>query len=87
MNSTQHKSFAVNALGVDAKMYEEMNAANQAKNAMIRKVRDASMEELDAILERTEYCESGVALGGAAEDQDLRRLAQRELASRLGLAD
>jgi hypothetical protein len=64
-----------------------MNAANQGKNAMIRKVRDASMEELDAILERTEYCESGVALGGAAEDQDLRRLAQRELASRLGLAD
>jgi len=87
MNRTQHKSFAVNVLGVDAKIYDEMNAANEAKNAMIRKMRAASTEELDAILERTEYCESGVALGGAAEDQDLRRAAQKELASRMGYDD
>lgn len=88
MNRTQHKSFAVNALGVDSKIYDEINAVNEAKNAMIRKVRSASMEELDSIIERTEYCEAGVAVGAeAAADQDLRRAAQREVSSRMGYED
>jgi len=84
MNRTAHKSFAVNALSVSSSIYDEMNAAHEAKNALIRRMRGSSMEELDAIIERTEYCESGVALGDAAADQDLRRAAQKEIGVRLG---
>lgn len=87
MNRTQHKEFATCALGVSSKIYDEMNAANEAKNALIRKVRAASMDELDEIIRRTEYCESGVALGDAGEDQDLRRAAQNEIGSRMGYED
>ncbi len=48
-------------------------------------IRKLSVEELDDILERTEYAEQGVAIGvGAQKDQDLRRLAQRELERRYG---
>jgi len=49
-------------------------------------VRTASVDQLDAIVARTEYAESGVAIGeAAAKDQDLRRAAQREIARRMGL--
>lgn len=47
----------------------------------------ASAEQLDDILERTEYADAGVALGEAAADQDLRRAAQREIARRMGYDD
>ncbi len=47
-------------------------------------IKTATVEELDDILERTEYAEHGVALWGAAADQDLRRAAQAELARRDG---
>lgn len=44
-----------------------------------------SSDDLDAILERTEYADEGVAIGtAAASDQDLRREAQRELGRRMG---
>jgi hypothetical protein len=83
MNRTEHKAFAV-TLGVPEKIYDEMNATHEANNARIRRVRGASMEELDEIIERTAYAEHGVAIGdGAREDQDLRRLAQAELGRRI----
>ena len=86
MNRTAHKSFAVNTLGVSEKIYNELNAEHEARNAVIRQVRAASMEDLDDIIERTEYAENGVAIGEAARaDQDLRRAAQRELADRMGM--
>ena len=47
-------------------------------------IKSATAEQLDDILEATEYTEHGVALGGAAADQDLRRAAQAELARRYG---
>lgn len=44
-----------------------------------------SGEELDLIIERTEYADAGVAIGAdAARDQDLRRAAQAEIARRCG---
>ena len=47
-------------------------------------IRTATEEQLDDIIERTEYAESGVTIGeAAAADQDLRRAAQAELASRM----
>ena len=49
-------------------------------------IKTASMEQLDDIMDRTDYAENGVAVGaGAAEDQDLRRAAQRELDRRMGM--
>lgn len=45
----------------------------------------ATAEQLDEIIERTEYAEAGVALGDAAADQDLRRAAQREIDRRMGI--
>jgi len=49
-------------------------------------IKTATMEQLDDIMERTEYAESGVTIGeGAAADQDLRRAAQRELERRMGM--
>ena len=48
-------------------------------------IKTASMEQLDEIIERTEYAEAGVAIGEAAADQDLRRAAQREMDRRMGL--
>ena len=53
----------------------------------IENIKAATMEQLDDIIERTEYAETGVAPGAAAEDQDLRRAAQRELARRIGYDD
>lgn len=53
----------------------------------IENIKAATMEQLDDIIERTEYAETGVAPGAAAEDQDLRRAAQRELARRMGYVD
>jgi hypothetical protein len=53
----------------------------------IDNIKTATADQLDEIIERTDYCESGVALGGAAEDQDLRRAAQRELGRRMGYDD
>lgn len=51
-------------------------------------IRTATAEQLDDILERTEYAESGVAIGDdAAKDQDLRRAAQKEIARRAGFDD
>lgn len=51
-------------------------------------IRTATTEQLDDIIERTEYAEVSVAIGqGAADDQDLRRAAQRELAHRMGLCN
>ena len=48
-------------------------------------IKTATADQLDDILERTEYAEVGVALGDrAAADQDLRRAAQKELARRMG---
>ena len=47
-------------------------------------IKSATAEQLNNILERTEYAESGVALWDAAADQDLRRAAQAELARRYG---
>ena len=48
----------------------------------IDNIKSATADELDDILERTEYAEHGVALGVAVEDQALRRAAQDELARR-----
>lgn len=46
-------------------------------------VRTATSDQLDDILERTEYAESGVAIGKeAAKDQDLRREVQAEIKRR-----
>ena len=43
-----------------------------------------SMDELDEIINHTEYAESGVTIGdGAAADQDLRRAAQKEIGRRI----
>jgi hypothetical protein len=39
MNNTQHREFAINNLGVSAKIYDAMNAENEAKNAIILKER------------------------------------------------
>lgn len=40
-------------------------------------------DQLDAIMERTEYADQGVAIGdGAAADQDLRRVVQAEIGYR-----
>lgn len=51
----------------------------------IENIKTATAEQLDDIIERTEYAEAGVALGDAAADQDLRRAAQREIDRRMGL--
>lgn len=52
----------------------------------VANISTATMDQLDDIIERTEYAEVGVAIGqAAADDQDLRRAAQRELARRMGL--
>jgi hypothetical protein len=52
--------------------------------ALNAKVANLTDDELGDILERTEYTENGVALGdGAAHDQDMRRLAQKELGRRM----
>lgn len=54
----------------------------------IDNIRTATIKQLYDIIERTEYCDQGVALGdGAAKDQDLRRAAQQELARRAGFDD
>ena len=46
-------------------------------------LRTASVDELDEIMERTEYAAEGVAAGAAAaQDQDLRRMVERELGRR-----
>lgn len=45
----------------------------------------ATAEQLDDAIERTAYCEHGVALGEAANDKLLRRAAQHELDRRMGL--
>lgn len=52
----------------------------------IDNIKTATFEQLDDIIERTEYAEVGVAVcEAAAEDQELRRAAQRELSRRMGL--
>ncbi|MCC6200851.1 MAG: hypothetical protein IT466_08775 [Moraxellaceae bacterium] len=38
-----------------------------------------SADQMDAVLERTEYAECGVAPGAAGQDQDLRRAVQAQL--------
>ena len=50
----------------------------------IDNIKTATADELDNIIEATEYTEHGVALGDAAIDQDLRRAAQAEIARRYG---
>ncbi len=62
MNATQHRAFATQALGVSAKIYDEMNAAHETRNAAIRTARaewekalgtaneDAAAAKLDAAL-------------------------------------
>lgn len=57
------------------------------KTITVNNIHEATFDQLDEIMERTEYAESGVALGDAAEDQDLRRAAQREIAWRFRLDD
>jgi len=60
---------------------EWRDAITQALDAKVAALDD---NELSDILERTEYAESGVAIGTqAAIDQDLRRLAQREHGRRM----
>lgn len=50
----------------------------------IDNIHTATADQLDDIMERTEYAESGVAIGKeAASDQDLRRAAQAELGRRM----
>ena len=64
------------------------NASPTTGNAemiTIKNIRTVTEDQLDDILRRTAYAEHGVAIGeGAAEDQDLRRAAQRELGRRMG---
>ncbi len=49
----------------------------------IDNIRTATADQLDDIIERTEYAAKGVTLGDdAAKDQDLRRAAKKELARR-----
>ena len=49
----------------------------------IDNIRTATSDELDEIFEATEYAENGVAFGEfAANDQDLRRAAFKELTRR-----
>ena len=65
--------------GISAEEWRD--AITQALDAKIAKL---DGEELSDLLERTEYAESGVAIGAqAAVDQDLRRLAQREHGRRM----
>lgn len=46
-------------------------------------LRTVTDEQLDQILERTEYLEKGIALGvDAIQDHDLRCAAQKEIAHR-----
>lgn len=60
-------------------------SASECQQLIVRK---ANAEQLDDILERTEYAETGVAIGDAAAwDQDLRRAAQREIGRRMGFDD
>lgn len=54
-----------------------------AEESRLLIVRKSSADQLDLIMDRTEYAESGVALGDAAADQDLRRAAQAEIARRI----
>ena len=52
----------------------------------IANIRTATSDQLDDIIERTEYAEKGVAIGViAAKDQDLRRAAQSEITRRYAL--
>ena len=52
----------------------------------IANIRTATADQLDDIIERTEYAEKGVAIGEeAAKDQDLRRAAQAESTRRYAL--
>ncbi len=53
------------------------------KKITIDTIKTATGEQLDEIVERTEYADVGVALGGAAADQDLRRAAMREIERRI----
>jgi len=50
-------------------------------------VRKVSDEKLDAIIKRTKYASQGVAIGGAAADQDLYYTAWRELGRRMGFEE
>lgn len=50
------------------------------KNEFMEKM---SMDELQDIIDRTEYAESGVALFDAGADQDLCRAAKKEIAARI----
>jgi ribosomal protein L12E/L44/L45/RPP1/RPP2 len=43
-------------------------------------------EQLDDIIDRTEYTIGAVAIGDAAADQDLRAASEAELAKRMGLS-
>lgn len=55
------------------------------KKITVDNIKTSTAEELDEILERTEYAENGVAIGSAAAgDQDLRRAAQKEIERRCG---
>ena len=48
-----------------------------------RQISRLTDDQLDAILCRTTYAESGVAIGAdAATDQDMRRLVKREISRR-----
>jgi hypothetical protein len=59
------------------------NDMTTAKN-----LRNMTADELDDIIERTEYAERGVAVGeDAANDQDLRRAAWAEINRRMGYDD
>lgn len=50
---------------------------------MVKDVSKMSYDELDEILQYTEYADQGVAVGDeAAADQDMRRSVQRELQRR-----
>lgn len=54
----------------------------------IKNIRIATPDQLDDIIESTEYAAHGVAIGeSAARDQDLRKAAKHELARRAGFAE
>jgi hypothetical protein len=65
--------------------YQAGYAAAAKQSQRIKNVGKLTAEQMDDVLEKTEYAETGVAIGqSAVDDQDYRRAAQKELARRMG---
>jgi ribosomal protein L12E/L44/L45/RPP1/RPP2 len=66
--------------------YQDGYQASVRQANRIKSVSKMTSDELDDVLQSTEYCASGVPIGqAAADDKALRNAAEAELAKRQGM--